>query len=436
MMVDVRPGELAAMLTGAAYFFFLLSGYFILRPIRDEIGVDAGVARLPWLFTGTLIATLVLNPLFSTLVAKLRVRTFIPITYTFFIANLLVFYLLLRLRLEGEHRVWLGYAFFIWTSVFNLFVVSVFWAFMADTFRSEQAKRLYGFIGVGGTFGAIVGAAITTFLVRLVGSTNLLLVSASLLAMAVLCVIFFPGRFRTSDGVAALPAARGTARDRPIGGSSFAGILGVLRSPYLLGICAFMLLFTIGSTVLYFHAAEILGAQFQDREERTAFLASVDLAVNTLTILAQLFLTGRVLKWFGVGPALAFVPALSIVGFLALGFAPTLAVLAVFQVMRRAGEFAFTRPAREVLYTVVSREDKYKAKNLIDTFVYRGGDQVGAWSYRGLAALGLTASGIAFAAVPLAIVWIGVAVYLGRRQRRMEAATTTAAAVAGAEVAA
>jgi AAA family ATP:ADP antiporter len=224
----------------------------------------------------------------------------------------------------------------------------------------------------------------------------------------------FPPSFRTET------RARDEAR-QPVGGTSLAGITHVLGSPYLLGICAYMLLFTVGSTVLYFQQAEIVGARYADREARTAFLASIDSVVQLLTVLAQLFLTGRVIRWFGVGVTLAILPVLSLVGFTALGAWGTLAVFAVFQVSRRAGEYAFGRPAREVLFTVVPAEDKYKAKNFIDTFVYRAGDQIGAWSYAGLSALGLAASAISFIAAPLSLAWLAVGLWLGRRQSRLQA---------------
>jgi AAA family ATP:ADP antiporter len=207
--------------------------------------------------------------------------------------------------------------------------------------------------------------------------------------------------------------------EQPIGGGIITGISHVLRSPYLLGICAFMLLHSITATLVYFQQADITGHQFHDRATRTAFFAQLDLTVNTLTILLQLFVTGRLLKWLGVGITLAFLPVLSTLGFLGMGFVPVLGMLAVFQVLRRAGNFAVTRPAREVLFTVLRREDKYKAKSFIDTFVYRAGDQIGAWSYPLLTWLGLGLTGISFVAAPLAAVWCGLSIWLGKRQAAM-----------------
>ncbi|MBC7792049.1 MAG: MFS transporter [Anaerolineae bacterium] len=408
-IVDVREEEVRALTLSCAYFFFLLSSYFILRPIRDDMAVAGGVSELKWLFLGTLTATLIANPLFSALVARFTVRRFITISYRVFLVNLLVFYVIARAAAgEGTESAWLGRTFYVWTSVFNLFVVSVFWGFMADVFSTEQGKRLFGFIGVGGTLGAIAGGAITVSLAQVIGRANLLLVSAVLLEVAL--------QFARNVRGGWLGGSASKVLESRIGGGVTSGIKHVFGSSYLLGICAYMLFFTIGSTLLYFQQAELVGAQITDRAVRTAFLAKIDLGVNTLTVLTQLFLTGRIMKSIGVGWTLGLLPAVSIVGFLAFGLGTTLTAFVVFQIVRRASEFALSRPAREVLYTVVTREDKYKAKSFIDTFVYRGGDQIGAWTYGGLALLGLGMSGIAFAAVPMAMVWLAVALWLGRRQ--------------------
>jgi AAA family ATP:ADP antiporter len=417
------------MVLACLYFFCLLAAWFIMRPLREQMGVAGGTRNLPWLYTGTLLATLAVHPPFAALVARVPRRTFITLSYRFFLLNILIFFALFRLL--PDHLVWVGRVFFVWTSVFNLFVTSVFWAFMVDVFRTEQAKRLFGFIGVGGTLGAVAGSALTAQFVELIGPTQLLLVSAVLIEVAVQCVGRLhreaPARGTGTSGTGVDPgepeavgasAGAGADTGEPvIGGRTLAGITHVIRSPYLLNICLYMLLFTIGSTVLYFQQAELAAANFPDRAAQTAFFARLDLAVNVLTLLAQGFLTGRLIKWLGVGPTLALLPTLSIVGFATFALVPVLAVFVVFQVLRRAGEYAVARPAREVLYTVLGREDKYKAKHFIDTFVYRGGDQVGAWSMAGARALGLGLTGTAFAAVPLAVVWLGISLWLGRRQR-------------------
>jgi AAA family ATP:ADP antiporter len=428
--VDVRPEEVGALLLSCAYYFFLLASYYILRPIRDEVAVFSGVRTLPFLFTGTLILMLVAHPPFAALVSKLPRKRFISITYRFFAANLLVFFALLKWAPESAN-IWIGRGFYWWVSVFNLFVVSVFWAFMADMFRSEQGKRMFGFMAMGGTLGAIVGAATTAFLVELVGAVYLILISVALLEFAVWCVYALSRRSTTAGDsspeesgirVSGLPETepgRGytaAAAEEPIGGGMFAGFVQVVRSPYLLGICGYMLLYTIVATFLYFQQTGIIEETITDRAVRTAFLAKIDLAVNVLAIFTQAFLTGRFIKWLGVAVTLAILPAICVLGFSGLGLWPLLGVLVVFQTLRRAGNYAVARPTREVLYTVVTREEKYKAKNLIDTFVYRGGDQVGAWFYGGMLWLGVSMSALAFVAVPLCGVWLAVGYWLGRRQ--------------------
>lgn len=423
--VDVRPNELRALLLACAFNFVILGSYYVIRPIRDDIAAASGVETLPWLYSGTLCTMLLANAAFSAIAARMSRRKFLPIAYRFFIVNLIAFYLLMR-ALTPAQNLWVGRVFFVWVSVFNLFVVSLFWAFMSDVFDSEQAKRLFAFISVGGSLGAIAGPIVTASLVRQIGAPNLLLVTAVLLEIAPWCVKFFP--------VVRLPESTSTWREpgaeRPLGGGIVAGVSHVLRSPYLLGICAFMLLFAVLSTIVYFQQAEITGHQFHDRAARTAFFAQLDLSVNTLTILGQLFITGRLLKWFGVALTLALLPALNALGFLGLGLVPALSLLAVFQVLRRAGNFAITRPAREVLFTVLRREDKYKAKSFIDTFVYRAGDQIGAWSYPLLNWFGLGLTGIAFLAAPLAAIWCALSFWLGKKQAAMAAAQTSATAPA------
>ena len=420
-VVDVRPAEIAATLASFAFFFFVLSSYFILRPVRDLIAVGTSPTRLPWLFAGTLVTMLVANRLFAALVVRLPVRRFVPITYHFFAANLLVFFVILRATGGGLAAArGLGIVFYIWTSVYNLFITSVFWCFMADIFRSEQAKRLFGFIGVGGTLGSITGSTLCAELAARIGVVNLFLVSMVLLEAAAMIVLRFPAAPRAAASVD--DVKEDPTRDARIGGSVWAGITSLMRSPYLLGIAGFQILYTIGSTFLYFEQAGIVRTTFASAEARTVALAHIEQAVQTLTILTQIFFTGRVIRWLGLGTALALLPAMSALGFSALGLTPVFATLVVFIVLRRGTNFAITNPAMEVLFTVVSREDKYKAKSFIETFIYRAGDQIGAWTYALFAVLGLGLGGAAFAAVPFALAWLVLGVWLGRRQALLAAA--------------
>ena len=415
-VVDVKPGELRALGFAFVFNFIVLGSYYVLRPIRDEIGAAGGVENLSWMFTATLVAMLIANTLFAAIVARLSRRRFIPIAYRFFILNLVLFFVLMR-TLPSAQQLWVGRAFYVWVSVFNLFVVTVFWAFMTDVFNTEQAKRLFGFISVGGTLGAILGGSATAFLVHRLGTANLLLISAVLLEGGAWCVRFFPASFQ-GEHASAIAEERAGA-EQPIGGTLWSGITHAARSPYLLGISAFMLLHAITATLVYFQQADITRSAIADRAARTAFFAQLDIWVNVLTIVIQIFLTGRLLKWLGVGLTLAMLPAISLAGFLAIGLMPGLGLLAFFQVLRRAMNYALSRPAREVLFTVLRREDKYKAKSFMDTFVYRAGDQIGAWSYPLLTWIGLGLTGISFVAAPLAGVWCVLSLWLGRRQVAM-----------------
>ena len=417
-LIDVRPAELRALGWSWLYIIAVFISYYILRPIRDEMGVAGGVENLQWLFTGTLCGMIAVNPPFAALVAKLPRVKFIGLSYRFFAVNLLAFVVLLQMA-SGEQSVWIGRLFFIWTSIFNLFVVSVFWALMVDVFDTEQGKRLFGFIAAGATIGGIVGSSLTAALAKQVSATYLLLASAILLEVAVFCV----GRLsRLSSSLSVRPAAQG--EESPIGGSILSGLSHALKSPYLVNVSLFLLLFAVTSTFLYFQQAEIARKYFADRGARTAFFARVDLSVNLLTLGAQLFVTAGAIKRIGVALTLALLPLLSIVGFGTLAWAPTIAALVAFQAIRRAGNFAFARPAREVLFTVVPREDKYKAKSFIDTVVYRLGDQVGAWSYAGLGALGLAMTGVSIVAVPISMLWLTNSLWLGRKQKALEAVAT------------
>jgi AAA family ATP:ADP antiporter len=425
--VDARRGEGAALVWSCAYYFFVLCAYYVLRPIRDEMGAAGGVDNLAWLFTGTLAAMLLVQPFYGALVARLPRRRFVPLTYRFFILNLVVFFLLLRAA-DATTNVWVGRVFFIWTSVFNLFVVSVFWSFMADIFRPGQGKRLFGVVAVGGTIGSVLGSTITATLAEPLGSVNLLLVSALILEFAARAAgaldrgeTALRAAAADEEPAAAGAPAAGSQSETVIGGGVMDGVRHVLQSPYLLGIALLMLFYTISSTFLYFQQVEIVATVFgEDREARTRTFAAIDLAVNVLTLVTQLFVTGRVVRWFGVGATLAFLPAVTLVGFAILGATPVLWALVAFQVLRRAGNFAIQRPAREALYTVLPRTDKYKAKNFNDTFVYRLGDQVGAWSYTWMGVFGLGLSGLAFSMVPLSALWLLLAVWLGRQYRVRE----------------
>lgn len=418
-VVDVRPGETRALFLSAAYFFFVLSSYYILRPIRDAMG-SGELENVPYMFTAVLITMLLLNPVFGAIVARYRRQQFIPYTYRFFSLNLILFFFALTF-LPETMLPWIGRIFFVWVSIFNLFVVSIFWAFMADVFRSDQGKRLFGFIGIGGTIGGMTGSLLTSQLVELLGVNGMLLASAVMIEGATQIVKAL-GRHAAKADATDRDAA---ARDEAVGGSAWAGIRQTLSNRFLLGIVGFMLLFTIGSTLLYFQRLAIVAEAFADREARVQFFARVDFIVSLITLITQAYITARLIKWLGVAWTLAVLPAISIVGFLILGAMPTLLVLVAFESVRRAGNFAVSRPTRELLYTVVSREDRFKAKNLIDTFIYRAGDQIGNWSWWLMATkLGLGLTAVSFVAAPLMGLWLAIALWLGWQFRARDSATS------------
>ena len=415
--VDVRPNEVRALGLGFAFHFLILTGYYILRPIRDSIAASNRLETLPWMFTATLVAMLLANVLFAAVVARMSRRKFIPLAYGFFIFNLGLFFVLMRSS-PPEEQVWIGRGLYVWVSVFNLFNTAIFWAFMTDLFTVEQGKRLYGFIAVGGSLGAIAGAYITKHYVGQIGPANLLAISAVMFAVAGSLVRFFPTGFADRH-------EPDEAKEAPIGGSVWSGLTHIVRSPYLLGLAGSMLLYTITSTWAYFQQSDLAREALKGGTDRTIFLANLEIWVNSITVLIQIFLTGRLLKWFGVGITLVAMPFLSMVGFAAMGIAPSLALLAIFQVTRRAAAYALLRPSREILFTVLRREDKYKVKSVTDTLGYRVGDQIGAWSYGGLHAMGLGLSSISFIAVPVAAGWCVLSIWLGKRQVEMAKARAT-----------
>jgi AAA family ATP:ADP antiporter len=409
-VLPVTAEERAAALWSFAYFFTLLAGYYVLRPLRDQMGIAGGIKALPWTFTATFVTLLVAQPLYGALVARVRRVRFIPVVYHFFVANLVLFWLLLTLDVA---TVTVARVFFVWVSVFNLFAVAVFWSFMADLFTAEQGKRLFGFIGAGGTAGALLGPTITIGLSVPLGPTNLMIVAGVLLELAVLCVHRLE---RTASAGQGSPP-----KDERIGGSAFAGISEVVRSPYLLGLAVWVSLMSFGATILYFAQANLVAATIHGAGAQTRIFASIDLAVGLLTLLTQVFVTGRLLKRFGTGAAAGALPAVYVAGFASLALVTSLAAIMVFQVAQRWMNFAIANPARQVFFTVVDREDKYKAKNLIDVVIYRGSDALYGWVFDGLQGIGLKLGAIALCALPVMAAWLVLSTALGRTQERRTA---------------
>lgn len=416
-VVEAKPEEVKALLWSFAYFFFLLASYFILRPLRDEMGAAAGRDFLQWLFTATFVVMLVASPIYAAAVARLPRKRFIPLVYRFFIANLAIFWVLLQ---SDAWRVETARVFFVWVSVFNLFAVSVFWSFMADLYSTERSKRLFGFVAAGGTAGTLLGSTVTVTLAGAIGPVNLLVVAAVLLELAVFCAIRLE---RAAPQRADQPRGTGAQPQAAMGGGMFDGFMLILRSPYLAGIAAWVALLSLAGTFLYFMQIDVVREASTDPATRVRIFAAMDTAVSVLTLALQFVATGRIVRRIGPGPAAAILPIVFVIGFAALAVAPSLAIIIVFQVLQRVGNFAFSNPAREIFFTSVAVDEKYKAKNLIDTAIFRGGDVAFAWLFTGLRTLGLGLTGIASVAIPLMIAWAAIALALGKAQERRQAQT-------------
>jgi ATP:ADP antiporter, AAA family len=414
-LVDVREGEAGGLVRAFVYFFTLLYGYYLLRPLREEMGIRGDVTKLHWLFNATFVVMLVAVPIYSALVARVPRRRVVPWVYRFFLVNLLAFWALGR---AGIAAVWVARAFYVWVSVYNLFVVSVFWSLLADVFTPRQGKRLFGFVAAGGTAGALLGSATVAWLSTHLSVGTLVLLSAASLEIAAQCASGLSRwvRRERASGEGAMPRRE----EGPLGGSAWAGFSAIVRSRYLLGVALQIVLFSIGSTFLYLNLVRTVGAAFPNAATRLALFAKVDLAVNVLALATGSLATGRFITATGLGAALAAVPALTAVGYGFAALSPGVWTLGVFQTLRRGLHFAVDRPAREVLFTVVPPEDKYKAKSFVDTFVYRGSDALSSSMHAGLAALGLAIPGLSLAAIPSALASLALALWLARRERRLE----------------
>lgn len=415
---EERPGVVWAFL----YFFFVLCAYYTLRPLRDEMGILGGVQNLHWQFTATFAVMLVAVPLYSAVVARFPRRKIIPIVYRFCSANLLLFLLLDRSHVAD---VWVARVFFVWLSVFNLFVVSVFWSFMVDTFREGQGKRLFAPIAAGGSVGALVGPALTANLVGPFGHTGLFIAGIACLEGGVYCVSRLV-RWAESRRPGVVALAPGQA----VGGGAFAGFLLALRSPLLLAIVGMLLCYSATSTVIYADQARIVGGAIADSARRTALFAKIELWVSLVALVAQMGVTGWVMAAIGLAATLCVLPLVTVGAFVGLAASPTVATLVVLQVARRGLQYGLERPSREVLFTAVGGEEKYKAKAFIDTIVFRGGDAAAIWAYGGLTSAG-TPRGIV-TAVMLALCggWLAVTLYAARRHAALAGAAEPAGAVA------
>jgi AAA family ATP:ADP antiporter len=412
--LGAKPEELIPLAWAFVYFFCLLCGYSILRPVRDEMAIEGGLKHLPWMMTATFLTMLAATPLFGWLSARCSRYRLLLTVYAFFITNLLAFYALMTSHLHPE---WVARGFFVWLSVFNLFIVSVFWSFMADLFTPEQGARLFGVIAAGGSSGALLGPLFTTGL-TFIFPIPVLMVASSLFIGACIGCVYRLERWGRTQTIHHRPQ-----QGEPLRGSFLAGVRLTFSSSYLLGICGYLAILTMTATVLYLEQTRLVSEYLDRPESRTRLFSTLDFTTSLLTWLTQVFMTRRLIGRFGLVAALLFLPTISLVGFLGIALWPSLAVYVVFSVLRRVGEYALSKPAREVLFTVVSREEKYKAKNFIDTAISRGGDASTAWLVTAMKSLGVTATHIAWALIPLMVVWAWLATVLARQEKRRSAST-------------
>jgi len=415
-ILGLKAGEQVAVGWSFVYFFCVLSAYYMLRPVRETMAVESGVGYIPLLFSSTFVVMLLVAPVFGWVASRFPRKRFLPWVYLFFIVNILLFYGGFTYAMETDQSfVWLGRVFFVWISVFNLFVVSVFWSFMADIYSHEQGRRLFGVISAGGSAGALIGPIATSALVVPIGFQNLLPVSAALLLFAVYCITRLRHWVET-EHVQELNIT--AASSQPLGGTALGGLKAVSRSRYLLAISMGSVIASLMGTALYMFMTQLVGAEIAGADERTRLFGYIDGATNGLALVGQLLLVNRSVRRFGVGATLAILPVVSLAGFAILAISPALIAVAILQAVRRGIGFGFAKPTNDMLYSVVTPEEKYKAKNFIDTAVYRGGDLIGTWSVKFVWALGI--SGISLLMLPLALAWLVIAVWLGRDYQRRD----------------
>jgi AAA family ATP:ADP antiporter len=404
----IEPFEMKAVLLSMLYFLFLFGSYSIVKPVRDAMGTVYGMSHIQELFTGTFIASFLFAPLYSGIASRMRLSTFLPWVYGFVAASIVLFYALFHMAANDR---WTAAAFFVWVSTFNILIISVFWTFMADLFSRTQAKRLFGFVAAGGTIGGIVGPAIATFLVKSVGNDGLMLISAGgfIVTAWLVGLLAKEKEVMLKAGV----EAQKTSLNHRLAGNPFDGFRLLAKSPYLLMLALFLLLMTWISTVVYIQLGDLITKAFSDRNARTQAYAMIDLAVNSIAVFLQLFGTGRIISRFGVTTGLLVNPVIMVVAFVAVAFSPVLLVLGGIQIVRRVAEYAVAKPTREMLFTVVDQESKYKAKNVIDTVVYRFGDLSSSWLSVWILPYGVT--GLAIFGAIVSLIWFPVAWALGRR---------------------
>jgi len=409
---NIQPSEIRATLVSFALVFMLMAGYYILRPLRDAMASDWSDAELSWLWTATFLFSAFAVWLYAAVITRIRFRYLVVAVYGFFAFSFIVFYLISLVSGDGGLS---DKSFYVWISVFSLFHISVFWSLMADVFTRTQSKRLFGFIGAGASVGAILGPAIPLLLVPFTG-IDLLLLFASFMLLLTIPLTFWVLKLKAID-LQVDNQDTGPGHSEFIGGNPFSGFTAFFQSPYLLGIGVFILLYTSISSFVYFELKNLLIDY--DRETRTQIWAAIDLVVNILTVSVAVFITGRVASRFGLSVTLTCVPVLIAAGLIVLAMAPLVSVVIGLQIIRRAGNYAITRPGREMLFTQVDRDTRFKVKPVIDIVLYRGGDMLNAWAFTALTqGFGLSLSAVSVIGALIAGIWAGTGIYLGKTADR------------------
>jgi AAA family ATP:ADP antiporter len=406
-----RPGEGVALALSFAYFFLLLAGYYTIRPLRDSLAAGLGSDQIKYLSTSVFFVMLAIAPVFGWLVARIRRRVLVPSIYAFFALQLFGLSLLLDAR---PHDPNVARGFYVWVTVFNYFVVAVFWSFMADVWREEQGRRLFGVIAAGGSLGGLTGPWLTGTLVERVGNDGIALLACGFLTATLVAIVALEWHVQR----AAAGAGGGLRSDEPVGGAILAGLTRLARTPFLLGIAAIVGIGSLLGMFVYIEMARLVAEAFPTPEARTQFFAERDTWINGLAVLLQFFVVGRLTSWLGVRTALTAVAVLAVASFVAVALMPMLTTLVVVSILQRALEFGVGKPARDMVYTVVDVETKYKVKNVIDTAVARGSETVSGWTHGALAAAGLGLSGIAGVACAIAVGLVAIAWSVGTGYRR------------------
>lgn len=421
----VEASEGKAVASSFLFVVVLMSAYYILRPVRDAMASDWTDAEVSWLWTLNFFISTAVVAVYGIAVSRFRFRILVPAMYAIFALTFVVFFLLAS---NSQERTLIDKSFYVWVSVFSLFHISVFWSFMSDLFSKEQAGRLFSIIAAGASVGGLIGPSIPSFFSASLGTDNLMLI-ASLMLLIPIPIIFYLQSLKTSE----LGNQELEIKNPPgsIGGNPFAGFKMFFSNPYLLAIGLFIFLYTGISSFVYFELKNLLSEL--SRPERTAVWAQMDLAVNTLSIATGLFATSRIVTRFGMPTTIALVPVMICIGLLVLAVSPFLGAVVVLQVIRRAGNYAVTRPAREMLFTRVDRETRFKAKPVIDIVAYRGGDMLMAWLFTGLTqGLGLGLAAVAVVGAGIAALWSLVGIYLGRWFEQDETESVDSAKETGA----